>query len=64
VAQMETFVHWVKGCRAKNNKHVFKNEILYQKGGNIEEELAHYKTAKIFPLDNFFEEEYYVTKCV
>ena len=64
VAQMETFVHWVKGRIAKENKHALKNGILYLKGGNLEEELSLYKTAKIFSLNNFFDEAYYDTKCV
>ena len=64
VAQMETFVHWVKGRIAKENKHALKNGILYLKGGDLEEELSLYKTAKIFSLNNFFDEAYYDTKCV
>lgn len=64
VAQMETFVHWVKGRIAKENRHELKNGILYLKGGDLEEELSIYKTAKIFPLKDFFGEPYYDTKCV
>ena len=39
VAQMETFVHWVKGKIAKKNNHELRNGILYLKGGDLEEEL-------------------------
>ena len=34
VAQMETFVFWVKGKIAKKSKHELKNGILYLKGGD------------------------------
>lgn len=64
VAQMETFVHWVKGRIAKENKHEIKNGILYLKGGDLKDELSGYKRATLFPLNDFFEEAYYDTKCV
>lgn len=64
VAQMETFVHWVKGRIAKENKHEIKNGILYLKGGDLKEELSGYKRATLFSLNDFFEEAYYDTKCV
>ena len=64
VAQMETFVHWVKGRIVKENKHKIKNGILYLKGGDLNDELSSYKTAKLFSLNTFFEEDYYETKCV
>jgi 16S rRNA (guanine527-N7)-methyltransferase len=61
---METFVHWVKGRIAKENKHEIKNGILYLKGGDLKDELSGYKRATLFPLNDFFEEAYYDTKCV
>ena len=64
VAQMETFVHWVKGRISKDNNHELKNGILYLKGGDLSDELSIYKNAKIFSLKDFFEEEYFETKCV
>lgn len=64
VAQMETFVHWVKGKIAKKSTHDLKNGILYLKGGDLEEELAKYKAAKIYDLKDYFEEEFYDTKKV
>ncbi|KKK62622.1 hypothetical protein LCGC14_3002500, partial [marine sediment metagenome] len=45
VAQMETFVRWVRPRIAKKNKHELKNGVLYLKGGDLAEELAIYKTA-------------------
>jgi 16S rRNA (guanine527-N7)-methyltransferase len=64
VAQMETFTHWVKGRIAKESKHDLKNGILYLKGGDLTEELSIYKTAKIYQLNTYFEEDFYETKSV
>ncbi len=64
VAQMETFVHWVQGKIAKQNNHELKNGILYLKGGDLSEELKIYRNAKIYPLSDYFEEEFFETKSV
>ena len=64
VAIMPTFVHWVKGKIAKKQNHELKNGILYLKGGDLTEELKTYKTATIYNLSNYFEEEFYETKKV
>ena len=64
VAVMPTFVRWVKGKIAKESKHDFKNGILYLKGGDLSEELQDYRTAQIFELSDYFEEEFYDTKKV
>lgn len=64
VAEMETFVHWVNGKIAKKSLHERKNGILYLKGGDLTEELKVYKNAIVFPLSEFFEEEFYETKSV
>jgi len=62
VAAMPTFVHWVKGKIAKTSRHELKNGILYLKGGDLNEELQDYKTAKIYNLSEYFSEEFYETK--
>lgn len=64
VAIMPSFVAWVKGKTAKNSKHDLKNGILYLKGGDLSEELKTYKTAKIYPLTDYFEEDFFETKKV
>ena len=64
VAQMETFVRWVKGKILKNSQHELKNGILYLKGGDLTEELANYRTAKIYPLSAYFKEDFFDTKSV
>ncbi len=62
VAAMPTFVHWVKGKIAKKQTHQLKNGILYLKGGDLSEELKGYKTARIYNICDFFEEEFFETK--
>ncbi|WP_310992523.1 16S rRNA (guanine(527)-N(7))-methyltransferase RsmG [Aequorivita marina] len=64
VAQMETFVHWVKGKVAKKSLHERKNGILYLKGGDLSEELKLYPKATVYPLEAFFEEAFFETKSV
>ena len=64
VAQMETFVRWVKNNVAKKSNHELKNGILYLKGGNLTEELSGYPKATIYRLTEFFEEDFFETKSV
>lgn len=64
VAAMPTFVHWTKGKISKTSNHELKNGILYLKGGDLSEELSPYQTAQVFPLQDFFEEDFYETKKV
>ena len=62
VAAMPTFVHWVKGKIAKEQKNAIKNGILYLKGGDLEEELKDYKTVSVYSLSHYFSEDFYETK--
>lgn len=62
VAVMPTFVHWVKGKIAKKQNHEFKNGILYLKGGDLTEELQDYKSASIYNLLDFYDEDFFETK--
>lgn len=64
VAQMETFVKWVRGHIKKKSEHDRRNGILYLKGGDLTEELAAFTTAEIFPLSRYFSEEFFDTKKV
>ena len=64
VAQMETFVRWVKHSVAKKSKHELKNGILYLKGGDLTEELSLFPKATIYSLQDYFEEDFYETKSV
>ena len=64
VAQMETFVRWVKGHIKKKSTHDRKNGILYLKGGDLSEELAPYTTAEVISLTKFYQEDFFETKKV
>lgn len=64
VAAMPTFVHWVKGKIAKDQKHDLKNGILYLKGGDLSEELKDYRTTTIYNLSDYYSEDFYETKKV
>jgi len=62
VAAMPTFTHWVQGKIKKESVHERRNGILYLKGGDLSEELKDYRTAEIFELTEYFEEEFFETK--
>ncbi|WP_339338794.1 MULTISPECIES: 16S rRNA (guanine(527)-N(7))-methyltransferase RsmG [unclassified Croceitalea] len=64
VAAMPTFVHWIKGKTKKDSFHERKNGILYLKGGDLTEELKAYRSAEIFDLPEFFNEDFFETKKV
>lgn len=64
VAQMETFIHWINGKIAKKSVHELRNGVLYLKGGDLTDELKVYTTAKIYPLSDYFEEDFFETKTV
>lgn len=64
VAQMDTFVHWVDGKIAKKSLSDRKNGILYLKGGDLTEELKNFPKAEIYPINDFYEEEFFETKSV
>ena len=64
VAAMPTFTHWVKGKIKKESVHERRNGILYLKGGDLSKELEDYRTAEIFDLPNYFEEDFFATKKV
>ena len=64
VAQMETFVRWVKNRVAKKSNHDLKNGILYLKGGDLTQELALFPKATIYPISSFYKEAFFETKSV
>ncbi len=64
VAQMETFVRWVRSHIKKKSVHELKNGILYLKGGDLTEELAKFSTAQIYKLTDYYQEDFFETKKV
>ncbi len=66
VTQLKDFYPWVKGKFKKQHKHQLQNGVLYLKGGDLNEELAaaHLKNIKLYPLSDYFSEEFFNTKFV
>ena len=64
VTQMPKFVGWVRGKIKKEHINPLPNGILYLKGGDLSEELKDFKTAEIYPISEFFSEEFFETKKV
>lgn len=62
VARMDAFTRWTKGKFKKQSSHSIQNGILYLKGGDLSEELAHFPKAKIYNLDHYFDEAFFETK--
>ena len=64
VTSMPAFVSWVKNKVKKKSKHHLKNGILYLKGGDLKEELKEFQKARSYNLNDYFEEEFFITKMV
>lgn len=64
VTQMPKFVGWVRNKIKKENIHALSNGILYLKGGDLTEELSPYKNVEIFPVSNYFSDDFFETKKV
>lgn len=64
VTQMPKFVSWIKNKFEKSNENPLPNGILYLKGGDLTEELSKFPSAEIYPIPDFFDEEFFETKKV
>lgn len=65
VTDMSTFVKWVWPRLEKGEHGSLPNGILYLKGGDLAEELAlTRKHWDIYPISDFFDEEFFETKKV
>lgn len=64
VTQMPKFVGWVRGKIKKEHINPLPNGILYLKGGDLSEELKDFKIAEIYPISDYFSEEFFDTKKV
>lgn len=64
VTNMPDFVSWIKDKIKKQNKHEFKNGILYLKGGDLTEELAPFPKAVQYDIADFFDDPFFETKKV
>ena len=65
VTQMPKFMTWTRN-RVRKGKEAgsMANGILYLKGGDLSEELASFRRAKVYPISKHFEEEFFETKKV
>lgn len=65
VTKLADFYPWVQGKFNKNSKNAIANGILYLKGGDLEEEIKESKLkAELYPLSDYFEEDFFETKFV
>ncbi len=64
VTNMSDFVKWTRNKFSKESRHPLANGILYLKGGDLREELKPFPKAVIYPLSEYFEEDFFETKKV
>jgi 16S rRNA (guanine527-N7)-methyltransferase len=65
VTRLIDFYPWVKGKFNKNSKNAIANGILYLKGGDLKEEIAESRLkAELYPLSDYFQEDFFDTKYV
>ena len=65
VTRLIDFYPWVKGKFNKESKNAIANGILYLKGGDLKEEIAESRLkAELYPLSDYFKEEFFDTKYV
>jgi 16S rRNA (guanine527-N7)-methyltransferase len=65
VTRLNDFYPWVRGKFATNNINAIRNGILYLKGGDLIEEIKESKLkAELYPISDFFDEEFFDTKYV
>lgn len=65
VTRLIDFYPWIRGKFAKENINAIQNGILYLKGGDLTEEISESRLkAELFPISNYFEEEFFDTKYV
>ena len=65
VARLNELYEWTHRLIRKRSDHALANGILCLKGGDLAEELAEVRRPyQLFPLSDFFAEEYFQTKFV
>ena len=65
VTAMSGFLPWTKVKIKPESQHELKNGILYLKGGDLKEELdATGKAYQLFPLSDYFKNDFFETKFV
>ena len=65
VTRLIDFYPWIKDKFNKDSKNAIPNGILYLKGGDLTEEITESRLkAQLYPLSEYFEEEFFDTKYV
>jgi 16S rRNA (guanine527-N7)-methyltransferase len=65
VTRLIDFYPWVQGKFNKDSKNAIANGILYLKGGDLEEEIAESRLkVELYPLSDYFKEEFFDTKYI
>lgn len=65
VTRLAEFMTWVKGNIHNTHQNSLQNGVICLKGGNLEEELKESKRKyQIYPIADFFTEEFFETKKV
>ncbi len=65
VTNLNDFMPWTRGKFKKEGINTLPNGILYLKGGDLTEELARWENrAVVYPLSDYFQEEFFETKKV
>ncbi|PCJ01568.1 MAG: 16S rRNA (guanine(527)-N(7))-methyltransferase RsmG [Flavobacteriales bacterium] len=65
VARIKKFIPWVKGKLHPESFNELKNGLLFLKGGDLSEEIEESKKqVHLYPLSDYFKEEFFETKMV
>jgi 16S rRNA (guanine527-N7)-methyltransferase len=65
VTSLSVFLPWMKNKFIQRNLHSLPNGMLFLKGGDLAEELLPYRDrAKVFPVNDFFDEPFFERKKV
>jgi len=63
VARIQKFLPWVKGKLSPDSFNEIKNGVIMLKGGNLTEEIDESnKKVELFPLSDYFKENFFETK--
>ena len=65
VTRIKKFIPWVKGKLKPESFNTLKNGVLFLKGGDLAEEITESnKKVELFPISDFFKDEFFETKVV
>lgn len=65
VTRLSEFYPWIQDKFKKTSTHAIPNGILYLKGGDLSEEIKESKLpAELYPLTDFFSEDFFETKYI